>query len=218
MYNCTSNIYKKLWAFNGASPVARWPRIHLSMQEMYRRPGFNPWVRKIPWRKKWQPTLVFLPGESQGQMSLHGVAKSQTQLSTHNTRTWTFNIYDLMSLDHFLFSMAHGPSPSTEQQKTYGKKKIPSPGNSSECGYFLLSRTGQSFLIKLAFDHHGAPSNLQPHQSCTCWCTITPSTPCPKFTRLSFSPRKDSDRKSPRVSANGTSRSSSSLVSISQSH
>ena len=123
MYNCTSNIYKKLWAFNGASPVARWPRIHLSMQEMYRRPGFIPWVRKIPWRKKWQPTLVFLPGESQGQMSLHGVAKSQTQLSTHNTRTWTFNIYDLMSLDHFLFSMAHGPSPSTEQQKTYGKKK-----------------------------------------------------------------------------------------------
>ena len=125
MYNCTSNIYKKLWAFNGASPVAWWPRIHLSMQEMYRRPGFNPWVRKIPWRKKWQPTLVFLPGESQGQMSLHGVAKSQTQLSTHNTRTWTFNIYDLMSLDHFLFSMAHGPSPSTEQQKTYGKKKNP---------------------------------------------------------------------------------------------
>ena len=27
------------------------------------RPGFNPWVRKIPWRRAWQPTLVFLPGE-----------------------------------------------------------------------------------------------------------------------------------------------------------
>ena len=27
------------------------------------RPGFNPWVRKIPWRRKWQPTPVFLPGE-----------------------------------------------------------------------------------------------------------------------------------------------------------
>ena len=26
--------------------------------------GFNPWVRKIPWRKKWQPTLVFLPRKS----------------------------------------------------------------------------------------------------------------------------------------------------------
>ena len=28
----------------------------------YRRHGFNPWVRKIPWRRKWQPTPVFLPG------------------------------------------------------------------------------------------------------------------------------------------------------------
>ena len=31
-----------------------------------------PWVRKVPWRKKWQPTLVFLPGESHGQRSLAG--------------------------------------------------------------------------------------------------------------------------------------------------
>ena len=30
------------------------------------RPGFNPWVGKIPWRRKWQPTPVFLPGESHG--------------------------------------------------------------------------------------------------------------------------------------------------------
>ena len=37
-----------------------------------RRPGFNPWVRKIPWRRKWQPTPVFLPGESPGQRSLVG--------------------------------------------------------------------------------------------------------------------------------------------------
>ena len=36
------------------------------------RPGFNPWVRKIPWRKEWQPTLVFLPGEVHGQRSLVG--------------------------------------------------------------------------------------------------------------------------------------------------
>ena len=34
--------------------------------------GFNPWVGKIPWRRKWQPTPVFLPGESQGQRSLAG--------------------------------------------------------------------------------------------------------------------------------------------------
>jgi len=33
---------------------------------------FDPWVGKIPWRKKWQPTPVFLPGESHGQRSLVG--------------------------------------------------------------------------------------------------------------------------------------------------
>ena len=37
-----------------------------------RRNRFNPWVRKIPWRRVWQPTPVFLPGESHGQRSLEG--------------------------------------------------------------------------------------------------------------------------------------------------
>ena len=44
------------------------------------RPGFNPWVGKIPWRRKWHPTPVFLPGESLRtlcsyclQKRLHGV-------------------------------------------------------------------------------------------------------------------------------------------------
>ena len=32
----------------------------------------DPWVGKIPWRKEWQPTPVFLPGEVQGQRSLAG--------------------------------------------------------------------------------------------------------------------------------------------------
>ena len=36
------------------------------------RCGFNPWVGKIPWRRPWQPTPVFLPGESQGWWSMMG--------------------------------------------------------------------------------------------------------------------------------------------------
>ena len=35
-----------------------------------KRHGFDPWVGKIPWRRAWQPTPVFLPGESHGQRSL----------------------------------------------------------------------------------------------------------------------------------------------------
>ena len=37
-----------------------------------RRGGLDPWVRNIPWRRKWQPTLVFLPGKSHGQRNLVG--------------------------------------------------------------------------------------------------------------------------------------------------
>ena len=38
----------------------------------HQRRGFNPWAGKIPWRRKWQPTLVSLPGKSHGQRSLAG--------------------------------------------------------------------------------------------------------------------------------------------------
>ena len=47
----------------------------------FRRCEFNPWVRMIPWRRKWQPTPVFLPGRSHGQRSLAdsmGLQKSWT--------------------------------------------------------------------------------------------------------------------------------------------
>ena len=38
----------------------------------FKRCGFDPWVGKIPLRRKWQPTLVFLFGESHGQRILAG--------------------------------------------------------------------------------------------------------------------------------------------------
>ena len=37
-----------------------------------RRPGFNPWFEQIPWRRKWQPTPICLPGKFLGQRSLAG--------------------------------------------------------------------------------------------------------------------------------------------------
>ena len=37
-----------------------------------KRHGFDPWVREIPWIRKWQPTPVFLPEKSHGRMSLGG--------------------------------------------------------------------------------------------------------------------------------------------------
>ena len=62
-----------------------------------RRRGFDPWVGKIPWRRKWQPTLVFLPGESHGWRNLVGYRPwgckelDMTKwLSTHTGKDKTF--------------------------------------------------------------------------------------------------------------------------------
>jgi len=38
----------------------------------HKRQGFDPWVRKIPWRRAWQPTPVFSSGELHGERSLVG--------------------------------------------------------------------------------------------------------------------------------------------------
>ena len=38
----------------------------------HKRHGFDPWVGNIPWKRKWQPAPVFLPGKFQGQRSLVG--------------------------------------------------------------------------------------------------------------------------------------------------
>ena len=52
---------------------------------------FNPWVRKILWRRAWQPTPVFLPGKSHGQRSLMGFSPGGhrkldvTEVTEHST-------------------------------------------------------------------------------------------------------------------------------------
>ena len=55
-------------AFPGGAS-SKEPTCQCRRHERYR---FDPWVRKIPWRRAWQPTLVLLPGESGGQRILVG--------------------------------------------------------------------------------------------------------------------------------------------------
>ena len=57
-----------------------------------RRPGFNPWVWKIPWRREWWTTLLFLPGESYVQKSLAGYSLAGSQRVRHD---WATNIHTL---------------------------------------------------------------------------------------------------------------------------
>ena len=60
----TDTIAKSYFGFLGGSDS----RVYLQCG----RTRFNPWVGKIPWRRKWQPAPVFLPGKSHGWRSLVG--------------------------------------------------------------------------------------------------------------------------------------------------
>ena len=54
--------------------------------------GFDPWAGKIPWRRRWQSTSVFLPGESQGQRSLVGYSPwdgKESDTTKHNNQVTT---------------------------------------------------------------------------------------------------------------------------------
>ena len=57
---------------SGASQMALVVKTSPSQFRRHKRCKFNPWIGKIPWRRAWQPTPVFLPGESHGQRSLVG--------------------------------------------------------------------------------------------------------------------------------------------------
>ena len=68
---------------------------------------FDPWVRKIPWRRKWQPAPIFLPRKSHGQRSLvgysPGVMKSQTRLNTSTTTDTYIKRIQITALKHLFF-------------------------------------------------------------------------------------------------------------------
>ena len=87
----------------GASLVAKVVRNHLQCW----RPGFDPWVRKIPWRREWQPIPVFLPKKSCGQRNLAGYSpwdlkeSDTTEHLTLMTKPWILTVI----WNWFLFSI-----------------------------------------------------------------------------------------------------------------
>ena len=76
-------------AATGNEGLPRWPsgKESACQCKRHKRCWFDPWVGKIAWRRKWQPTPVLLPGKSQGQRSLaatvQGVTQSWTRQRTH---------------------------------------------------------------------------------------------------------------------------------------
>ena len=71
------------------SPLPQRERIQLRCRRG-RRCGFDCQIRKIPWRRKWQPTPVPLPGKLHGQRSLDGL---QSMGSQRVRRDWVTNTF-----------------------------------------------------------------------------------------------------------------------------
>ena len=115
-YSCLENPHGQ-WSLAGYSPwgckksdmterlstaqdkefeLPRWHRGKESACQCrrHRRLGFNPWVRKIPWSRKWQPTPVFAPGKSHGQKSL-----ADYSLQSHKESDMTKHTHCIKSLD-----------------------------------------------------------------------------------------------------------------------
>ena len=77
------NLWLKVWADIGLSCLLNGKESSCQC----RRPGFHPWVGKIPWRRKWQATPVFLPGKFHKQRSLGGLQSMGSQRVGHNLET-----------------------------------------------------------------------------------------------------------------------------------
>ena len=89
----------KTWSW--ASLVALWLRICLPVQETQ----VQSLVRKIPWKRKWQPTPVFLPETSHGQKSLAGYSPwGRKELDTTKHK----NEYSIMQRSHLVYPSIHG--------------------------------------------------------------------------------------------------------------
>ena len=78
----------------------------------------HPWVGKIPWKSAWQPTPVFLPGESRGQTSLSGYHPSQGGKESDTTESTaqhstTSSLNTLLLIVHELVPASAG----TDQKK-----------------------------------------------------------------------------------------------------
>ena len=93
-----------------------------------RRHGFDPWVRKIPWRRKWQLSLVFLPGESHRERGL--VGHSPWYRKESRTRLRNFHFFDAGCL----FPPESRTSLGNTRKSQFAVEGSPSPEEKADSG------------------------------------------------------------------------------------
>ena len=117
-----------------------------------RRQKFDPWIRKIPWRRNRQPTPVFLPGKSHGQSGLVGHSpwdyKSQSWFSNQPTTStgWTVpTLWLTTSKPRFVWQKALILQVNQEEWSQVETLLLPSLGR----GFSMDTQYFENFLLSV---------------------------------------------------------------------
>ena len=125
-----------------------------------KRPGFDPWVGKISWRRKQQPTPVFLPGKSRGQRSLAGYSpQGHKDSDTNERQTLSFPTW------------SH--EGSTDAHHCHINKRNPDSSlilflPSTLCSFFLVSHQIIFFCVlvkRVVFNQHWLNCFFMPQET-----------------------------------------------------
>ena len=109
---------------------------------------FDTWVRKIPWRRKWQPTTIFLPGKFHGWRSL----------VSHSP--WDHKELDTTERLHFLSLFQGG----VQERLRLLPSALPAEVAQARCWDWALSRVGTGPSVYLL--HFRPPGLAQPSRTC----------------------------------------------------
>ena len=95
------NLKKKSNDFSKSFPGGTSGKEPICQCRRHKRHRFNPQVRKIPWRRAWQPTPIFLPGESYGQRNLVGYSLQDCKASDTTEATQHTSMLPFTTTTHY---------------------------------------------------------------------------------------------------------------------
>ena len=112
------------------------------------RPGFHPWVRKILWRRKWQPAPVLLPGKAHGQRTVVGYSPWGHKQSDTTERLHSIYLYMYVYIYTHTFMGFPGYSAGKESTcnagdlgSIPGSGRSPGEGNGNPLQYSCLENS-----------------------------------------------------------------------------
>ena len=149
---------RALWDFS--AQLFRWSNGKESTCQCgrYRRRRLDPWAEKIPWRRKWQPTPVFLPGESHGQRNLVGYSPwshKGSDMTEHASAQEDSAVSALQACLHVHLAHVGGARRNV---------MVEQGGMRQGCGHFwkMWLETVSPFTFLMALENHPWAFSLKP--------------------------------------------------------